>query len=542
MNRLRVATGLLFLGIAPALAGPPGDEPYARYQEPAMFSYSELVALQENDVLEERLDQKLTALRTTPFLSNEAHYRGAKPHRPEIEDLGPSLRVVMWNIERGFALDHLKSLFAGTKAFLNNQAQSGERIHVNRLLEQLDVLQSADVLVLNEVDWGLKRTGYGEVIRELGEALNMNWAFGVEFIEVDPITLGTEQFEEIEDEAERKHLVADLQVDQDRLKALHGTAILSRYPIAEARLRPFEKQGYDWFVGEKERVSRIEAGKRGVASTVFMEKVSREIRRGGRTCLLVTLDVPGLPEGKLTVVAPHLENRAKPKARHEQMEELLNYLKETRNPIIMAGDLNTTLGDTSPTDVKREIYRRVGSSEFWATTGLKYATGVGLLYDVVQGGVNFLKNQNDPTASHIPVVGPNPEAALFKLLEEFRFADGTVFDFRGDKGRTVNNTEGTLANSNQRERKGFASTYQVNRTIGPAGKLKLDWILVKPYIENPRSSREPYRFAPHFALTMREVNYSLKERLSDHNPISVDLPFEEPGEVKRKSKKKFPFF
>jgi endonuclease/exonuclease/phosphatase family metal-dependent hydrolase len=521
---------------------PPNGEPYVRLQEPALFSYDELVALAENGELDERLDQKLTAIRTTPFVSNEAYYRGAKPHRPEIDQLGPSLRVVMWNIGRGFALDELKLLFTDRDAFLKSQSQTGERINVNRLLEQIDVLQSADVLVLNEADWGMKRTGYRAVVRELGEALNMNWAFGVEFVEVDPISLGTEQFEEIEDEAERKHLVADLQVDEDRLKALHGTAILSRYPIAEARLRPFEKQGYDWFHGEQERVSKIEVGKRGVASTVFLEKVSREIRRGGRTCLMETLDVTDLPEKKLTVVAPHLENRAKPRARRDQMEELLADLKETHNPVILAGDLNTTLDDTSPTDVRREIYRRVGSSEFWATTGLKYATGVGLLYDVVQGGVNFLKNQNDPTASHIPVVGPNPEAALFQLLERFRFADGTVFDFRGDKGRTVNRTEGTLANSNQRESKGFAATYEVNRTIGPAGKLKLDWILVKPYIEDPRSSREPYRFAPHFSLTMEEINYCLRERLSDHNPISVDLPFQEPGEVTSRGKKKFLIF
>jgi endonuclease/exonuclease/phosphatase family metal-dependent hydrolase len=537
-----LAAGLLLLGMPAAAQSLPETESYVRYQEPALFSYDELVALVESDPLEERLGQKLAAIRTTPFVSNEAHYRGAKPHRPEVEQLGPSLRVVMWNIERGFALDELKLLFTDSNAFLKNQAQSGERINVSELLAQLDALQSADVLVLNEVDWGIKRTDYRAVIRELGEALDMNWTFGVEFIEVDPISLGTEQFEEIEDEAERKQLVADIQVDKDRLKALHGTAILSRYPIAEAVLRPFEKQGYDWFNGEQQRVSKIEAGKRGVASTVFMEKVSREIRRGGRTCLVVTLDVPDLPEKKLTVVAPHLENRAAPRARRDQMEELLAYLKETRNPIIMAGDLNTTLGDTSPTDVRREIYRRVGSSEFWATTGLKYATGVGLLYDVVQGGVNFIKNQNDPTASHIPVIGPNPEAALFQLRERFRFADGAVFDFRGDKNRTVNRTEGTLGNSNQRESKGFAPTYQVNRTIGPAGKLKLDWILVKPYIEDPRSAREPYRFAPHFALTMEEVNYSLRERLSDHNPISVDLPLQEPGEVTSRGKKKFLFF
>jgi endonuclease/exonuclease/phosphatase family metal-dependent hydrolase len=542
MNRLRLAASLLFLWIAPVVTALAADSSYTHYQEPALFSYDELVALQANDPLDERLAQKLTAIRTTPFLSNEAYYRGAKPHRPEIEQLGPSLRVVMWNIERGFALDHLKVLFTDTNAFLKDQAQSGERIHVNQLLEQLDVLQSADVIVLNEVDWGMKRTNYRAVVRELGEALNMNWAYGVEFLEIDPISLGTEQFEGMEDEVERKRLVDDLQVDHERFKGLHGTAILTRYPIVEARLRPFEKQGYDWFHGEQERVSKIEVGKRGVASTVFLEKVSREIRRGGRTCLMVTLDMPDLPEGKLTVVAPHLENRTEPKSRREQMEELLNYLKETRNPLVMAGDLNTTLGDTSPTDVRREIYRRVGSSEFWLTTGLKYATGVGLMYDVVQGGVNFIKNQNDPTASNIPVIGPNPEAELFKLIEGFRFADGTVFDFRGDKGRTVNGTEGTLANSNMRESKGFASTYQVNRTIGPAGKLRLDWIFVKPYIENSRSPREPYRFAPHFALTMREVNYCLEERLSDHNPVSVDLPFKEPGEVKRKSKKRFPFF
>lgn len=540
MNRALVVRGLLFsllLAAVPAAAGE-----YVRYQQPAMFSYEELVALGGNGELDERLNQKLDAILTTPFLCNEARFRDAQPHRPVIEDLGASLRVVMWNIERGFALDHFKLLFTDTNAFLKSQGQSGERIRVNRLLEQLDVMQTADVVVLNEVDWGMKRSGYRAVVRELGEALNMNWAYGVEFVEVDPISLGTEQFEEMEDEQERKQLVADLQVDKERLEALHGTAILSRYPIAEARLRPFEKQGYDWFKGEQERVSRIETGKRGVASAVFLEKVSREVRRGGRTCLIVTLDVPDLPEGKLTVVAPHLENRAGPKARRDQMEELLNELKETRNPIVMAGDLNTTLGDTSPTDIKREIYRRVGSSEFWITTGVKYATGIGLMYDVVKGSVNFIKNQNDPTATHIPLVGPNPEAALFQLLESFRFADGTVFDFRGNKGRTVNRTEGTLANSNQRERKGFAPTYQVNRTIGPAGKLKLDWILVKPYVENPRSTSEPYRFAPHFALTMRELNYCFRERLSDHDPISVDLPLQEPDEVDRKTKKKFLFF
>ena len=68
MNRLRVAANLLFLSIALAVAGLAADEPYARYQEPALFSYTELIALQQNVELDERLDQKLTALRTTPSI------------------------------------------------------------------------------------------------------------------------------------------------------------------------------------------------------------------------------------------------------------------------------------------------------------------------------------------------------------------------------------------------------------------------------------------------------------------------------------------
>ncbi len=513
---------------------------YVRYQEPDLFSYDELVALAETEPLGDPLRSKLDVLTTTPFISNEAHYQGTKPHRPEIDQLGPSLRVVMWNIERGFTLDDVKLMFSDTDAFLEKVAAGERRTRVSRLLQEIEVLQSADVLIFQEVDWGMKRTNYRAVVREIGETLKMNWAFGVEFVEIDPINLGTEKFEQLEDEDERKRLVADIQVDKERLRALHGTAILSRYPIREAKLEPFSKQGYDWYQTEKDRTSRLEEGKRQVAETVFLQTISREVRRGGRTCLIVTLDVPDLPEKKLTVAAPHLENRAQPKARREQMNELLVLLRDVRNPVVITGDLNTTLGDTQPTSVKREVYRRVGSSEFWATRGVKYATGVGLIYDVTKGTVNFFKNQNDPTAKHVPIIGPNLEQKLFKNLEAFRFRDGTVFDFRGDQNRTINATKGTLANSNQRENKGFAITYQVNRTVGPIGKLKLDWIFVKSYLEKPRNPSGPYRFAPHFARTMAEVNYSLEPRLSDHNPISIDLPFSEPGRlVKRKKKSLF---
>ena len=54
------------------------------------------------------------------------------------------------------------------------------------LSAQMDILQSADVLVLNELDWGMKRSDYRAVVKDLADALKMNWAYGVEFKEEIP--------------------------------------------------------------------------------------------------------------------------------------------------------------------------------------------------------------------------------------------------------------------------------------------------------------------------------------------------------------------
>ena len=53
-------------------------------------------------------------------------------------------------------------------------------------------MKQADVIVLNEVDFGMKRTDYRNVAADLASALGMNYAYGVEFVEVDPIALGIE--------------------------------------------------------------------------------------------------------------------------------------------------------------------------------------------------------------------------------------------------------------------------------------------------------------------------------------------------------------
>jgi endonuclease/exonuclease/phosphatase family metal-dependent hydrolase len=121
-------------------------------------------------------------------------------------------------------------------------------VDLEKIPEEIETLKSADVWILNEVDWGVKRTEYREVVRELGKALNMNWAYGVEFLEIDPKQLGTDTFDDGETKEEQQQLQEVFAVDKDRLRALHGNAVLSRYPIRSARLVPLTV-GYDWFTG-----------------------------------------------------------------------------------------------------------------------------------------------------------------------------------------------------------------------------------------------------------------------------------------------------
>jgi hypothetical protein len=51
---------------------------------------------------------------------------------------------------------------------------------------------------------------------------------------------------------------------------------------------------------------------------------------------------------------------------------------------------------------------------------------------------------------------------------------------------------------------------------------------VKPFIANPRASGQSYLFAPHFPVTMKQLNQCIEDRISDHPPMTVDLPLTEP--------------
>jgi len=509
-------------------------------QAPDLFSYQELVQLYQQETLPDALQNKLHRLLTTPFLSNSATARGLKPLVPRTPKLGNFLRVVEWNIERGLEYDAIRSAFTDPARFaklIDSTEYPRGSAQRKLILQQIALMKQADVIVLNEVDWGMKRTDYRNVAADLASALGMNYAYGVEFVEVDPIALGLEKFEELS-QKDAAELAQEIRVDQKRYVGLHGTAILSRFSLENVRLQPFEHQPHDWYKEELEGVKPLEEGKRKAGELVFQEKVRREVRRGGRMMLTAEIADARIPGGRMVVVATHLEDKTKPEGRRKQLEELLARIQSLDVPVVVAGDMNTSTHDSTPTSVKRELKKRLGSKSFWVKQGLGILTGI-KLPTLLLTGLNTYRKQADPTVSSIPLIASNPEAEFFDRLKDFRFADGSAFDFRGERDRSIGRKDDPLANSNQRGDKGFITTYEVERTIAFAGKFKLDWIFVKPsLLTDPYGEEQPHRFAPHFGRTLKSLNDSMKDRISDHAPIMVDLPLAEPSLPKPREKKR----
>ena len=483
---------------------------------PTLLTYNELVALYETDPPSPELSDKLNKLLNTPFVNNSVEPRAAK---------GKFLRIANWNIERGLEFEAIKAALTNDRRFFRRlrPALRGSRFNLTSVLEQAAELSRADIVILNEVDWGLKRTDYRNVARELAAAMQMNYAFGVEFVEVDPLTLGTETFEG-ETSPDKAKMIENLAVDKTRTLGLHGTAILSRFPLRNTRVVRFVKQGHDWYLDEKNGISKLEKGKRKGAKFVFGEKILREVRRGGRMMLIADISDPNIPGGALTIVATHLEDKAKPAERLDQLEEALGEIKSIDHPVVLAGDMNTSGSDATPTSFQHEVKKRLGSKSFWATQGIKYATGVGLLYDITVGVVKMQRTRNDPTVKSVKFVSENPEEKFFTTLKDFRFVDSGVFDFRGSKMHSTGGSEETLSDSNERASKGFVSTLELDGKFKV--EVKLDWIFVKPsQLTDPDDRNQPYVFAPQFGRTLKTLNRSLKDRISNHTPMIVDLNY-----------------
>jgi endonuclease/exonuclease/phosphatase family metal-dependent hydrolase len=134
---------------------------------------------------------RLLGFVTEPLLSSaEIHGVEGEPARidravPDVEHLS----VVTWNIERG------------------QQYES--------ILKSLRTLD-ADVLLLQEVDRHVRRTGYRDIARDLAHALDLNWVSGGEFQEIGE--------------------------GRGNRAAITGQAILSKVPITDAEVLTFSAQ------------------------------------------------------------------------------------------------------------------------------------------------------------------------------------------------------------------------------------------------------------------------------------------------------------
>ena len=519
-------------------AQPPAD--------PQLLTYDEIVQLYQQADPPPPLRDKLKKLLTTPFVRNNASDAGRTPLKPNSAEMGSFLRVVQWNIERGLEFDAIRFAFSDPKQFnalmedKGSKATESERASIR---EQIALLEQADLLVLNEVDWGMNRTLFRNVAAELADRLGMNYAYGVEFVEVDPITMGIDQQVIVREVAEAyadphdsraemiEHVKQVMKPDPERYRGMHGTAILSRYRLENVRLIPFAVQGHDWYADEK-KVSIAVKAEGKVSAAIFKEQLIRQVRRGGRMMLLADISDRDLPSGKVTVVATHLEDITTPAMRQKQLEEILNKIADSDHPVILAGDMNTSTHTGVPISVTRAMKQRFGNGKWWAEEGtveaLRYATPLGWAYNVSLGLIGFTRKVNDPTRRSIPLMGENPEAKFFSMLEKFQFTDGNTFDFRGEKEHSSNGRSGKLANSNERSEKGFVPTNELGKTYGPIGRYKLDWIFVRPAeLKRPNGNSEEARFVPYYGRTLKDLNHSIPERISDHNPITVDLPLGE---------------
>jgi hypothetical protein len=187
------------------------------------------------------------------------------------------LRVVMWNIERGTQLD-------GISDILNHHP----------------VIGYADLLLLNELDDGMARSGNRHVALELSRRLAAHAVYGVEYLE---LTKGTGD---------------EVNLEGSNSVALHGNAILTRHAF---------------FAPQVVRLPRCENNFE-----------SAERRLGGRIGIMLELEIGDM---RLTAATTHLDVVNTPRCRDRQMRAMLEAVdariraRGLNRRAVVGGDLNT---------------------------------------------------------------------------------------------------------------------------------------------------------------------------------------------------------
>jgi len=183
------------------------------------------------------------------------------------------MRAVHWNIEHGNRYEQVEHALLGHPQ-----------------------LEQADVVLLNEVDLGMARSGNRDVAGELAAALGLYGVWAPLFIET---TIGRDD----DPRAAR---------DTHNEEALFGQAILSRWPIGQARVIELPSPDREQFRHER--------------------------MYGRHIGLIAPIERPGRP---FVAVSVHLAVHRTRSLRALQMRTLLEALQNEIRPVALAGDFNS---------------------------------------------------------------------------------------------------------------------------------------------------------------------------------------------------------
>lgn len=231
----------------------------------------------------------------TALLNQPRVYLSENP-RPKLRSF---LRVVEWNVQRGSRL--------------------------NGIIETLDrhpVLGFADLMLINELDDGMVRSGNLNIASELSRALSAHAIYGVEYLELT------------------KGVGEELALEGENTAAFHGNAILTRHPFSNP---------------EVIRLPRCENNFE-----------SKERRIGGRIGIIADLDAGG---ESLVIGNTHLDVVNTPRCRAKQMRAMLQAMearlntKAGKRAAIIGGDLNShTFGRGTRLRVMKNTASILGSN------------------------------------------------------------------------------------------------------------------------------------------------------------------------------------
>ena len=241
-----------------------------------------------------------------------------------------ALGVLMFNMERGVNLEEIREF-----------------------LRDCPDIQPFDLILANELDDGCARSGNKNTARELAKAFGLNYAWGLEFIEL---------------------------VNDENEKGFHGNAVFSRWPIRRAGVIRLPEE-YNWYFDRQRRI-------------------------GGRLAVFAELDVGGKPLGAVSI---HLENRTHGEGSLHQLQTILEAVRRELPdmPLILGGDLNTNTFDGRDKEdindiaASPEMRRRCLEDVFDFEPLLPLAAGEG--YQIVPGEPKLTRRKPMPDGSFLPL-------------------------------------------------------------------------------------------------------------------------------------------